>query len=474
MTARSMTGTLRRHPLASATAALAALATLLITVLPFVRFAYRSPNLHIGVETAAGLIAVLVAYLFYGRYRSSGRLTDLLLVCALGLFAFANLFLSMLPSSLSGSELSQSFATWAPLCVRLVAAGLFTAAALVPERLLRRPRRAAAAAVAASAMLFLAVAAVVASVGSRLPRGIDPTVSPKESPLVTGQPTVLSLQLVAMVLFAAAALGFLHRRERTGDELMQWLAAGALLAAFSRLNYFLFPSLYSEWIYTGDFLRFAFYAPLLIGGAREIGGYWKAAARAQILEERRRMARDLHDGLAQELAFIVMQTRRLREADDKPMLSYISEAAELALDESRRAISALTRPFDEPLPVVLAQVAEDVGLRSGIQLRLDLEDGIDAPLDVRETLLRVVREAVTNAARHANATTVAIDLSYGDGLRLRIADDGRGFDPEARRTGSQNGGFGLVSMKERVEALGGRLEVMSRPGAGTEIEVALP
>ncbi len=186
------------------------------------------------------------------------------------------------------------------------------------------------------------------------------------------------------------------------------------------------------------------------------------------------MARDLHDGLAQELSFIVMQTRRLREIDDKPALQHISTAAERGLDESRRAISALTRPVDEPLPVVLAQVAEDVGLRSGIELRLEFEDGIDAPLDVREALLRVVREAVTNAARHAGAKTVAIHLSSRDGLRLRITDDGKGFDPERKRNGSKSGGFGLVSMKERVEILGGQLRVASRPGAGTEIEVALP
>ncbi|MDQ3875497.1 MAG: sensor histidine kinase, partial [Actinomycetota bacterium] len=343
-----------------------------------------------------------------------------------------------------------------------------------PERIARRPARAAAAAVTAASVVFVVIAGIVAAFASRLPQGVDPTVSPSDSPLVAGHPAAVSLQLVAMVLFAAAAFGFMRRGERSGDELMKWLAAGALLAAFSRVNYFLFPSLYSDWVSTGDLFRFAFYVLLLSGAAREIGGYWRAAAMAQIFEERRRMARDLHDGLAQELSFIVMQTRRLREIDDKPALQHISTAAERALDESRRAISALTRPVDEPLPVVLAQVAEDVGLRSGIELRLEFEDGIDAPLDVREALLRVVREAVTNAARHAGAKTVAIHLSSRDGLRLRITDDGKGFDPERKRNGSKNGGFGLVSMKERVEILGGQLRVASRPGAGTEIEVALP
>jgi signal transduction histidine kinase len=152
----------------------------------------------------------------------------------------------------------------------------------------------------------------------------------------------------------------------------------------------------------------------------------------------------------------------------------VSVAAERALEESRRAISTLTRPLDEPLPTVLVEAAENVGLRSGVEMRFDIEEGIDAPVDVREALLRVVREAVTNAARHGNARTVSIELSCRQGVFLRIRDDGKGFDPAVKPNGSRNGGFGLVSMKERVEALGGRLRVASRPGAGTEIEVALP
>jgi signal transduction histidine kinase len=182
-------------------------------------------------------------------------------------------------------------------------------------------------------------------------------------------------------------------------------------------------------------------------------------ADAAVLEDRRRIARDLHDGLAQELAFIVAETS-----------GPAAKAAERALDESRRAIAALTRRVDEPLDVALLQAAEEVAHRVGTQVRFDGERVPDVPGETREALIRIVREAVTNAARHGGAERVRIELANGDGLRLRIADDGAGFVPGATRPG----GFGLVSMRERAEALGGSFQVESEPGAGTAIEVVVP
>ena len=127
-------------------------------------------------------------------------------------------------------------------------------------------------------------------------------------------------------------------------------------------------------------------------------------------------------------------------------------------------------PLDEPLHAAVAQAAEDVAGRVGVRLRLDLEEDVDVPPSTREGLVRIVREAVSNTARHGRAKCATVELSGGGGVRLRISDDGIGFDTDDR-TGH---GFGLTSMSERARALGGELHISSTPGAGTEIEVVLP
>ena len=148
----------------------------------------------------------------------------------------------------------------------------------------------------------------------------------------------------------------------------------------------------------------------------------------------------------------------------------IGAAAERALDESRRAIAALTQPPDEYFDRALAQAAFEVANRVGTRLALELDPGVRVPARTQEQLIRIVREAVTNAARHGRAETVTVALTNGDGLTLLIADDGLGFEPDAT-----NGlGFGLVSMTERARALGGELRVVSAPAGGTAVRVVLP
>jgi signal transduction histidine kinase len=239
------------------------------------------------------------------------------------------------------------------------------------------------------------------------------------------------------------------------------------------VNYFLFPSLYSNWVYMGDFLRLGFYLVLLAGAGREIAAYQRRMAEAAALEERRRLARELHDGLAQELAFISTQSRWLSQSEgaDHARLEQRALAAARALDESRSAIAALTRPLDEPLEVAVAQAAEEVADRVGVKVRLDLEAGVEVTPTTRAALVRIVREAVTNTARHAKASEVTVSLATDGQLALRISDNGVGFDPTAESNGS---GFGLMSMRERAQAIGADLEVHSRVGEGTRIEVMIP
>jgi signal transduction histidine kinase len=283
---------------------------------------------------------------------------------------------------------------------------------------------------------------------------------------------LLAAQAFGFVVYAVAAVGFTRRADRRQDELMLWLAIGAVLAAISRWNYLVYPSLYSPWLYVGDAFRLASYVAVWFGAAREIGSYWRMKAERAVYDERRRLARELHDGVAQELGLIATQARALEEETPTRQVRVLASAAERALDESRRAIVALTSSSDEPLEAAVAQAAEEVAGRVGARVRLELDRDVRVPGATREALIRIVREAVSNAARHGGAAAIRVELLNGEGIRLRVVDDGVGFDPDDPQASS--GGFGLVSMRERARAVGGELKIESAPNAGTAVEVVLP
>src|SRR5206468_3244077 len=172
-------------------------------------------------------------------------------------------------------------------------------------------------------------------------------------------------------------VAFLRRAERDGDQFMTWLAVACTLRVFAGIDFAFRPTLETGWVYSGDIFRMLFYIALLAGAASEITRYWEASREAAVLDERRRIARDLHDGLAQELAFIVRRAKRALDggprAADTPQ---IARAAERALDESRRVIAALTRPLDEPLDVVLSDAVKGVADRVGTTVALSLDTGV--------------------------------------------------------------------------------------------------
>ena len=217
---------------------------------------------------------------------------------------------------------------------------------------------------------------------------------------------------------------------------------------------------------SGDLFRVLFYAVLIVGAAREVGTYWRGLAETAVLEERRRIARDLHDGVAQELAFIGRRARRL---GSDAYAHEIAAAAERALNDSRRAIAALTQPLDRSLADVIAEALDGVAGRHGFELDLRLEQDVDVSSEAREALARIGCEAVANAARHAGTDVVRVELAGGDRVRFAVSDTGRGFDPVVPAAGR----FGLTIMRERAEAVGATFRVHSRPGAGTTVEVVL-
>ena len=447
--------------------------TLIVSVTSMVSFAYRSPELHVAVETAAALISLLAAQLIYGRFRRSRDRRDLLLTSALVLFAGSNLLFSAVPAIAGGG--SGSFATWAPICSTLLAAALLAAGAFAPSRPVRRPGPAARRAFWLCGLGLGLIAVLTAFVGDWLPQAIDPNLSPEADtrPRIIGDPVVLGLQLVAMALFGAAAIGFARTAEVSRDPLMLWFAIGTTLAAFARLNYFLFPSRYSEYFFTGDVLRLGFFGALFVGGAYELRVAQRALERTAVLLERRRIAREIHDGMAQDLAFIVQQAEALGGRNGAAdAMADIATAARRALDESRAAIAALVRPTDEPLEHALARVAGEAAGRWGANVESRGVAGLELAAPAREALLRIVGEAVTNAARHGKAERIRVELSERPELQVCIADDGVGFDTSSLE--QQAGRHGIMGMRERAEQIGGRLRVRSQPGEGTEIIVVLP
>jgi signal transduction histidine kinase len=455
------------------TAACAAAFTLLVSVGSAVSFAYRNPSLHVAVETAAALISVVAAQLAWGRFRQSLELRDLLLTCALGVFAVTNSLFSAVPAI--ADEAPGPFATWAPVAGRVLGAALLAASAIVRSAHLRHAERVARRVLLACAAALLVLVLGVLLAGDLLPVAIPADLSPESAgrPRIVGNPTVLASELLSMLLFSVTAAGYLRIAERTGDELARWLAIAGVLGAFSRLNFFLFPSLYSAYFYTGDVLRLAFFVALAVGGALEMSRLRAVMAGAAVLQERERIAREIHDGVAQDLAFILQHGRRLAgRPGASPALAPLVTAAQRALDECRHAIASLTRTGDEPLAEALTLTALETAGREGGQVETDIAADVTVPAGTQDALLRVTREAIINAIRHGGADTIRVQLSEDSNVRLVVSDDGRGFD--VARAAEAPGRLGLRSMEARIRAVGGELKIESEPQRGTRVEVRLP
>jgi signal transduction histidine kinase len=444
-------------------------ASLALAVLPGPQFAHHGVVLHVALETAASLIALLAGFLVLGRLRRHGGVNDLLLACALALFALLNLCL------LAMTELARShpleLMVWVLLAGRMLGAVIFALAAFAPRHRLRRPGLTLAVSVAAGSAVVLLVAILFNSYAGESAHRLAAELAPDSprGPDPLEHPALLILQLLTAALYFAAAVGFFNRSRRLGDEFLVWLAISGALAAFSHLNYSFYPSPYAQSVDTGDIYRLCFYTALLIGSMREISSYWYALSEAAVRRERRRIACEIHDGLAQELAYLA---RHLDCGDGELSgedLGRLRQAVERARHESRRAVSTLAAPQVKPVDIALAEAAAEVAERFQLRLKLDLVSGVEASAAREDALVRIACEAVTNAARHSGAGQVDLRLERdGPRLRLRVTDRGRGFDPAVTGTG-----FGLVSMRQRALSVGGELRVSSTPGAGSEVEAAL-
>ncbi len=189
--------------------------------------------------------------------------------------------------------------------------------------------------------------------------------------------------------------------------------------------------------------------------------------------ERNRLAREIHDGLGHHLTVVQMQVRAARavlpsdreRADE--LLAKAEDQARAALADVRRSVGALREPWESVTAALSALTAESAGVTASLEVRGEPRT---LPAEAERALYRAAQEALTNIRKHAGVDCARVLLDYsGEGVvRLRVEDDGRGFD------GTPGGGFGLTGVRERVDHLGGTVDVASAPGRGVTMTVELP
>jgi signal transduction histidine kinase len=445
-------------------------ATTALALAPQLHLGYPQEAADLALDTAASVIGLLAYFLVFGRLRRRTRLNELLLAFALAVLALSNLFLCTVPAVAGWAP--DDLTVWAAPTARSLGAVLFVLAAFVPNRRLRRSGLMIAAGAGGVATALVVATVFVPTYARRLPPQVITSLAPQSSARPDLHPHLaqLALQLAVAALYGMATVGFLRRSRRLGDEFFGWLAIAGVLAAASHVNYLLYPATNSQFLAVGDLFRFAFYAVLLVGSMREIWSYWHALSSAAVLEERQRIACDLHDGVAQELAYLARNLYALSGTVDEEFLGRLRRAVERAQRESRRAISAMAAPSGQPFEVALAEAVTEGAERYHVELDLDLSYGIQLSASRREALVRIACEAVTNAARHSGVSKINLRLEQeGSGVRLRVSDKGHGFDTAV----PGSGGFGLTSMRERAHSIGGELLVTSAPGRGSQVEVAV-
>jgi signal transduction histidine kinase len=428
-------------PTVSCAAAGAAGVSLAVVAVPWLRMSVEAPSLRVALETGGALLAATAVGLLLRQCGPRRRADHLWL--SVGLCVLAATALTVATLIIAGA--------WSPAQARYALAGslagtvMLAIAAFAPARRLRVPRR----------WLLLGAGALGTSLFALAAWLAGP--NPSASGAAGGRLVVQVLIAVALVI---AAAGLARRADRLQEPLLLWIAVAAVVGRVAAG---------ADSVHVGDMLRVAAWLALLAGVVSELRVRLHERAQEAIVRERHRLARELHDGVAQELAFIRRRASRLAETEDG---LEIASAAARALEDSRRAIEALVPPAHEPLHVELERLGARLAGECGVEVQVNARAVSKVSDDVRAELIRIISEAVRNAAHHGGARHVRVDLSDAP-LKVRVIDDGSGFRDGAK-SGLGVAGYGLISMRERAENVGGQFSLESVRGAGTLVQVVLP
>jgi len=420
--------------------------------------AYALPHLKLVLQTVGALAAGLLALLAGVRFAAERRRFDMLLCLGFFVAAVSTAAFSVAPA-IAEQELTRAEA-WTGVVARLIAWVLIAAAPFAHGRVVSSGRT------LGNWLAFLLVALMLLWLTIHSIEEALPALAPSTA---TTPPALLTFAYALNAfLNLAAVVGFgLRFRERL-DDLDRWLAFGASLMLFSSLHLVFTPLLGNVEVSPGDFLRLLGYVVFCVGVWRAIQSAEFARA---VADERSRLAREIHDGLAQYL-FAVSTHATMLEAGGRAeeLVPQIKRAATAAQQEARFAILALSSaggsaPFDAALQryveLLTADGALDVDLRIDEHMRLEPDEQIE--------LFRIVQEGLANVRRHARASRAEVRIYRREGKRVvTIVDDGEGFDRDAREDG-----HGLRNIRARIGSIGAALSLRTSPGAGTALEVTL-
>jgi signal transduction histidine kinase len=459
--------------------------------------------LALVTTAAAMLVALAVAILGWVHFREGSDPAAVIRASAFLVLAAQNALLITVMVLGIDSAFGLSLASpgqlplWTAIVSRGVAAVLLVIAGVAALRRWRTARWPAALVLGLPALLVTTVIVVAAAIQPSLPDLLkdaslahlrsDPTAQLAST---SGRGLIALQGLIGIGFLAAAALSYrVYRRDRR--QVDAYLAIGLIIAAFSQVHAAIHPGSFTSLVTTGDLLRVAFYAVLLVAVAaetrqdvrdlhaanEELARLHDAAAAQATAEERARLAREIHDGMSQQLWLArLKQGRLLKEgglsAEAMELAADVSGSIDSAMDEARQAILALRPSEASTFSEVMERYVDEFSDRFGMPAECHLDATVErlGPRAQAE-LLRIAQEALANARKHADATRVWVrGEPTPDGLRLTVADNGRGFDVGAG--GSK--GYGLRSMRERAELIGASLTVDSRPQDGTRLIVDVP
>jgi signal transduction histidine kinase len=436
---------------------LLAAALALFATYPSLRPTYDLPQVRLVLDTLVALAAALVAVLAGVRFSVEGRRLDLLLCAGFSTAAGATFAFGIAPV-LGGQPLHRT-EQWTWIFGRVLAGACIAAAPFTRKRVAQRRR--------ALGELFVLVPVALALIWA-LCQGLGDAL-PVLASSDHDQPRLLSAALAVRALLSLIALvGFGLRYRSGGNDFDRWLALGATLALFADLHYVFTPLVSNRYVTQGDYLRLLSYAVLLVG-------VWRAIQYAEfgraVAEERARVAREIHDGLAQYLFAVSTHATNLENgADPADTLPRLKQAAAAAQQEARFAILALssasgTAPFDAALRRYVDVLTAD----GELDVDLEIDKGVQLAPDEQIEVFRIVQEGLANARKHAGARRADVRIRLrGDERVVTVVDDGSGFDDEAVASGQ-----GLRNMRARSASIGGGFKLRTQPGGGTALEVVL-